>query len=442
MNIKFYNTLTRTKEEFKPINPGLVSIYSCGPTVYNYAHIGNLRAYIFSDTLRRLLKYAGYNVKQAINLTDVGHLTSDEDEGEDKVEITAKKTLKTPKEITDFYSEAFIEDMERLNIEKPELMPRPTENIEPMLSLIEKLVEKGYGYVTNSGVYFDVSKFPDYPKLARLDMEKMKFGERIELQEDKKNPADFALWVLNRPEHIMQWESPWGRGYPGWHIECSAMAIKYLGETIDIHTGGIDHIPVHHTNEIAQSECATGKKFANFWMHSEFLNITGEKMAKSGENFLTLNTLIEKGYSPLAYRYYLLSNHYRSKIDFSWEKLDQAQKTFENIKQLPWKDLSAKDLELKKEIELALSEDLDVPKVLSLLHNSGNRALWAEFDSVLGLKLGQEDKLPSDVSALVAMREKARQEKNWEESDNIRKEIEDKGYFIKDTSEGPQVIKK
>ncbi|MFA6423193.1 MAG: cysteine--tRNA ligase [Patescibacteria group bacterium] len=438
MKINLYNTYSRNKEEFIPLNGPEVTIYTCGPTVYNFAHIGNLRAYVFADILRKILKYADYQVKQVINVTDVGHLTSDEDQGEDKIEKSAKEIGKTPDEIADYYLKAFIEDMVNLHIEKPEFMPKATENIKEMIDIIEKLLENGHAYKTNSGIYYDITKFADYGKLARLDMENMQFGKRIELEGDKKHPSDFALWVLNKPEHLMKWDSPWGKGYPGWHIECSAMAMKYLGETIDIHTGGVDHIPVHHTNEIAQSEGATGKKFVRFWMHSEFLNITGEKMAKSSGEFLTLEELIKKGYDPISYRYFLMTNHYRSKIEFSWEKLDAAQKTLQKIRLLP--SLGGADEDICEKINDAIGDDLDIPRMISLLHQSGDKDLWIKYDDILGL--GWNTEIPEEVEDLAKERIDARNNKNFEEADRLRQKIEDMGYLVQDSSEGYKIVKK
>jgi cysteinyl-tRNA synthetase len=293
MALEFYNTLTKQKEFFAPLRDGAVSMYNCGPTVYNYAHIGNLRSYVFADVLRRAFEYNGLAVTQIINLTDVGHLTGDRDEGEDKMEKGALREGKTAKDISEFYTKAFFEDLAKLNIEKADRYPKATEHIEEQISLIKKLEEKGFAYVLEDGVYFDTAKFPKYGDLAQLDLVGQKEGARVEANTEKRNPADFTLWKFSKPEEKRQqeWPSPWGTGFPGWHIECSAMSMKYLGETFDIHTGGIDHIPVHHTNEIAQAEAATGKKFVNLWMHHGFVNIEGGKMAKSADNFVRMKSL-------------------------------------------------------------------------------------------------------------------------------------------------------
>jgi cysteinyl-tRNA synthetase len=335
MDLELFNTLSRTKEKFVPMKEGEAGIYTCGPTVYNYAHIGNLRAYVFADVLRRVLEFNGYNVKQIINITDVGHLTSDEDEGEDKLEKGAKREGKSVAEIAKFYEDDFLNDLKRLNIEPASNYPKATENIAEMIEIIKKLQEKGFTYTAGGNVYFDTTKFADYGKMAKLNLDPEALKSRVEADPNKRNPFDFVLWFTNYKydNHEMLWDSPWGKGFPGWHIECSAMATKYLGEHFDIHTGGIDHIPVHHTNEIAQSEAAFGHKWVNFWLHNDFLiEKEGTKMAKSEGEFLRLQTIIDKGYSPLDFRYYLLTGHYRSKLQFSWEALDNAKNSINRAK--------------------------------------------------------------------------------------------------------------
>ncbi len=317
--LKLYNTLTREKEEFHPIKQNVVTMYSCGPTVYNYAHIGNLRTYVFMDMLRRSLRYCGYKIKGVMNITDVGHLLSDADDGEDKMEKAAKEQKKTPREIADYYTEIFFKDLTRLNIGKPEIIAKATEHIPDMISYVQDLVKKGYGYETSDGIYFDIAKFDGYGKLSRLNLDEQIAGARVEVNTEKRHPADFALWKKAEKNHIMQWESPWGMGYPGWHIECSAMSRKYLGVTFDIHTGGVDHIPVHHENEIAQSEAREDTKTVNTWMHGEFMLVDGGKMSKSLGNTYTIDNLIERGYSPLAFRYFCLNAHYRKKLNFTFE---------------------------------------------------------------------------------------------------------------------------
>ncbi|HOK55461.1 MAG TPA: cysteine--tRNA ligase, partial [Armatimonadota bacterium] len=336
--MQLFNTLTRTKEEFIPLEPGKAGLYTCGPTVYNYAHIGNLRSYIFADILRRTLEFENYDVTQVMNITDVGHLTSDDDIGEDKMEAGARREGKSIWDIARYYEDAFFVDIDKLNIERPTIVARATEHVPDMIDLVKRLEERGFTYETEQAVYFDVTKFPEYTKLAGQALEEKITAARAEVQEDpeKKNPADFALWFKATgrfKNHLMQWDSPWGMGFPGWHVECSAMSMRYLGETFDIHTGGIDHIPVHHTNEIAQSQAATGKPFVRYWMHGEFLVVSGgEKMAKSAGEFLRLQVLTDKGYDPLAYRYLCLQVHYRSKLNFTWESLDAAQAGYNRLK--------------------------------------------------------------------------------------------------------------
>jgi cysteinyl-tRNA synthetase len=336
MSLKLYNTLTRKKEIFKPLKKEYVGIYTCGPTVYWYPHIGNLRAYIFSDTLKRILKYNGFNVKHVINVTDVGHLTSDSDEGEDKIEQSAKKEHKPAKEISEHYFKIFKENLKKLNIFEPDIWCKATEHIKEQIELIKKLEEKGYTYRTSDGIYFDTSKFKDYGKLAKLKIENLKGGKRVDLRE-KKNKTDFALWKFSEEpgKRQQEWNSPWGIGFPGWHIECSAMSSKYLGEQFDIHTGGEDHIPIHHTNEIAQSECAFEKKpWVRYWMHVAFLKFKGEKMSKSSGQISKLSDLEIQGFNPLDYRYFILTGHYRKQMNFTDENLKNAKNSYERLKNI------------------------------------------------------------------------------------------------------------
>ncbi|MCI0472541.1 MAG: cysteine--tRNA ligase, partial [Ignavibacteria bacterium] len=325
--IYFYNTLSRKKEEFIPISGSKAGIYTCGPTVYNFAHIGNLRSYFFEDILKRVLLYNGYDVKHIMNITDVGHLVSDEDEGEDKMEKGSAREGKTVWEIAEDYTEAFKKDISLLNILPPTVYCKATDFIQEQIEMIKCLEDKGYTYIIEDGVYYDTSKFPDYGKMALLDIEGLEEGIRVEINTEKRNKTDFALWKFT-PKDVkrqMEWESPWGRGFPGWHIECSAMSIKFLGNHFDIHCGGVDHIPIHHTNEIAQAEACTGEKFVNYWLHGEFLIEEKGKMSKSAGEFLKLQSLIDKGYSPFDYRYFLLMTHYRKKIKFSFNNLDSAR---------------------------------------------------------------------------------------------------------------------
>ncbi len=459
MELYLYNTLTRKKEVFKPINPPFVGIYTCGPTVYNYAHIGNLRTYIFEDILKRVLIYNGYKVKHVMNITDVGHLTSDADEGEDKIELEAKRERKNAWQIARFYEEAFKQDIKKLNILEPDIWCRATDHIEDFIALIKILEEKGYTYRISDGIYFDTSKFPDYGRLAGQNLEEILPGARVEVNPEKKNPWDFALWKFS-PKDVkrqMEWDSPWGIGFPGWHIECSAMSTKYLGQPFDIHCGGVDHIPIHHTNEIAQSEAAYEKPMANFWLHGEFLVLGEKRMGKSEGNFITLSVLEEKGYNPLAYRYFCFSAHYRSPLKFTWFAIDSSQRAlnrlYENIRRYP-----KRDVEFHKEYEerfhSAINDDLDMPQAISIVwelirDNSVSpevkRSTLIQFDKVLGLSLDNPPEIrieiPDEIWELVEERERARREKNWEKADRIREEIKSKGYIIEDTPQGPRIKK-
>ena len=463
ISLKLYNTLTRKKEIFKPIKKGKVGLYSCGPTVYNYAHIGNLRTYIFNDILRRVLLYNGYDVKHVMNITDVGHLTSDADTGEDKVELEAKKEKKNAFEIAKFYTDAFKHDISELNILPPSIWCKATEHILEQITLMQKLEKKSYTYKTADGIYFDTSKFKSYGKLARLKIKSLKAGARVKVGE-KKNKTDFALWKFSFPQQKrqMEWQSPWGKGFPGWHIECSAMSMRYLGEHFDIHTGGIDHIPVHHTNEIAQSEAATGKKFVNYWMHANFLLMKG-KMAKSKGEFIRLQNLIDKGYAPLDYRYFCLTAHYRSELLFSWQNLDAARAAFKNLKN---KVLEIKEnLEIsgirskiikkyKEEFKKLINDDLNLPTALAFfwnilknnaLKNNEKYALLLDFDHIFGLQLDKVEKeeieIPEKIKQLTQEREEARKNKDFELADKLRQKIKKEGYWIDDTNEGPELRK-
>lgn len=460
--ITLYNTLSRTKEVFHPLVAGKMGFYSCGPTVYHYAHLGNLRAYIFADTLKRVFKYVGYNVHHVMNITDVGHLTSDSDSGEDKMEKGSARENKSVWEIATFYTEAFQRDIRKLNITYPDVWCKATDHIAEQIAQIREIERAGYAYVIEDGVYFDTAKLSDYGKLARLKLNELQAGARVEVVSGKRNPTDFALWKFS-PENEkrqMEWDSPWGRGFPGWHIECSAMSIKYLGDEFDIHTGGIDHIPVHHTNEIAQAEAA-GKKFAHYWLHSEFLVIKeGEKMAKSGDNFLTLTVLEERGYDPLAYRYFCLGSHYRKQLSFSFEAIDGAQAGLTSLrnKMLSIKSSSEKgDAAVKHSYENkfleAISDDLNMPQALAVLWETlGDSALGGadkyslalRFDNVLGLGLSSlgDEVIPDEILAIAAEREDARKTKQWKKSDELRDHLSSLGYVVQDTPSGPVVRRK
>ncbi len=404
MALKLYNTLTRKEELFTPIEDHKVGMYTCGPTVYNYAHIGNLRTYIFEDVLKRALRYEHYEVRHVMNITDVGHLTSDADTGEDKMEKGAKREGKSAWDIAKFYTEAFKRDMELLNIEPPTIWCAATDHINLQIEQIKQLEAKGVTYQAEDGIYFDTSKIADYGKLAHLSIENLKAGARVEMVAGKKNPTDFALWKFSPKDskREMEWEGPWGVGFPGWHIECSAMSIYYLGEQFDIHCGGIDHIPVHHTNEIAQAETATGKKpWVNYWMHGEFLVLKDEKMAKSGDNFLTLQRVIDEGISPLAYRYFALTAHYRSQLNFNWDALKGAEIALKRLYTVYLGLAKENDSSTGKPIpayialfKKYLENDLDMPRALTVLWDvlkdeaqspADRRATAIDFDKVLGL---------------------------------------------------------
>ena len=457
-----YNTLTRRKEELKTVHPGEVRMYSCGPTVYSQAHMGNMRAYLFMDTLRRVIRMNGYKLLGVMNITDVGHLTSDADEGEDKMQSAAKKTGKSPWEIAKHFTDLFFRDTARLNIEKPEIVAKATDHIADMLEFVEALVEKGYGYETSDGVYFDISKFPSYGKLSgntRLDDNIA--GARVDVNSEKRNPADFALWKKAPKEHIMQWDSPWGRSYPGWHIECSTMSRKYLGDVFDLHTGGVDHLPIHHENEIAQSEALLGHPAVNYWMHVEFMQVDGRKMSKSLGNTYTLDQLEERGYSPMDFRYFCLNTHYRKKLNFTFEGMDAAKTAYSRLLAL-LKACAASDAKtdpavieaFDKEFADAVSDDLNIPlgmgALWTLLKNPPSRDIYEaamRADKVLGLSLDKcteekKEDVPADVRAIADERWTARLAKDWAKSDALRETLASMGWAVKDGKEGYELTKK
>jgi len=464
MAVKLYNTLTRSKDEFKPIKDGEVSLYTCGPTVYNFAHIGNLRTYIFEDILRRVLKTAEYEVHHVMNVTDVGHLVSDADDGEDKMTLGAKREGKSVREIADFYWQAFRNDMARLNLKEPEVWCKATDHIKAQINLVKTLEEKGFTYETADGIYFDTSKFADYGKMARLDIEGLKAGARIKMAADKRNLTDFALWKFSPKDkqRMMEWPSPWGVGFPGWHIECSAMAIDSLGERLDIHCGGIDHIAVHHTNEIAQAEAALGHKWCNWWMHGEFLTMPrgddGEaaRMSKSSGEFLTMDLLVKKGYDPLAYRYFCLNAHYRQQLAFSWTGLDAAANAFKRLKRAmldlrPGYTGDEKPIEsCLGEFRAAVDDDLNMPRALAAMwnaikdaHASGDEiyATLLEMDKVLGLGFADMQEEPLDVdeaeiNKLIDERNAARKNKDFARSDEIRDQLAAMNITLEDKQDG------
>ncbi len=474
--LKIYNTLTKKKEIFKPLKDKKVGMYNCGPTVYSFAHIGNLRAYITADIIRRYLEYLGHQVKQVKNITDVGHLT---EQDIDKMVVAARKERKTPKQIARFYIRAFFEDEKKLNIKPAHVFPRATEHIGEMIKLVETLIEKGYAYQKKGSAFFDINKFKNYGQLSGNTLEKLKTGARLKAHPDKINPFDFALWLKAPREHLMKWRSPWGLGYPGWHIECSAMSMKYLGKSFDIHTGGEDNIFPHHENEIAQSEAATGKRFVKYWIHCGWLLVAGEKMAKSKGNFYTLRDLEQRNRNPLVFRLLILSAHYRSKFNFTFRGLKQAQEGLERIIELLKKLKTIKRRgpkgkvgretrklveRVKKEFEEYMNDDFNTPRALAVVFDlvkEGNKLIdenkseftpaEAEIIYNLIMKLNQVLavlpakitvlKIPAEVKKLVQEREEARERKSWRKADQLRKEIEKKGYLVEDTPKGAQIKK-
>ena len=463
LSMKLYNTMDRKVEEFVPIEEGKVGMYCCGPTVYNYAHIGNLRTYIFEDILHRTLEEAGYRVKHVMNITDVGHLTGDGDDGEDKLGKRSRETGKSVWDIAAFYTDAYFADEKALNIKRPNVVCKATDHIQDMIALIKRLEEKGHTYTAGGNVYFSIDTIDDYGKLAGQKQEDKLSGARIAVDGNKRNPQDFVLWFTNSKfgEQAMMWDSPWGRGYPGWHIECSAMSMKYLGETFDIHCGGIDAIPVHHTNEIAQSEAATGHKWVNYWCHGEFLLNDKGKMSKSSGEFLTLPVLVGHGYNALDYRYFCLGGHYRTQLKFSYEALDHAKSARERLNSMvaelkakakPESTISEKAESYKDSFFAALFNDLRCPEALAVMwkmlkDNSiteGEKlSLLYSMDKVLGLDLDKveakkEEKVGGEEEwKLVEERKQAKAEKNYQRADEIRKELEERGYIVKDTPQGP-----
>ncbi len=458
MKLFFYNTLTKQKEEFVPIKEGEVRMYNCGPTVYNYAHIGNLRAYVFADILRRTLEFNTYKVTQVINVTDIGHLSSDGDDGDDKMTRALKRegkpmTLEAMREIANFYFEKFKEDLQQLNIETPHHFPFASDHIKEDIELIQKLVDKGATYTTSDGVYFDTQSFPSYGELGGAVSTNDEHS-RIGLNAEKKNPRDFALWKFNAE---LGYDAPWGKGFPGWHIECSAMSEKYLGQPFDIHTGGIDHIPVHHNNEIAQSEKANDKKYVNYWLHNAHLNVGEDKMAKSGENFITLVDFVQKGDVPLVYRYLLLTTHYRSPMNFSWEAVNAAGIARKNIIRALWQmpEDGKVDSNFLNQFTSFINDDLGTPQALALIFevlksditDADKKATILKFDEVLGLRLDEKIEeesieIPIAVQNLLKEREVAREKKDFARSDMLRTEIANLGYHIDDTPDGVKVSKK
>ena len=469
--MKLYNTASRKIEEFKPLNPPEVGFYTCGPTVYDYTHIGHLRAFVNNDVLKRTLTFLGYKVRHIMNITDVGHLTGDSDEGEDKMEKGAIKKATTVWELAKNYTDYFLYSIDSINIKRPDVLSNATDHIPEFIEMIKTLERKGFVYQTNEAVYFDVKKFPDYGKLSgqKLEDKKTAVREEINIDAGKKNPADFALWfkaVGRFKDHIMRWESPWGVGFPGWHIECSAMCVKYLGDTVDIHAGGVDHIAVHHENEIAQSEATTGKQFVRYWFHNEFLLVDGKKMSKSLENFYTIDDIKKQGINPMALRLLFLQTHYRQLMNFTWESLSATSNAYGRlvnlIRELKQKiheptTVVGSDEEAKsyrQKFISAISDDLQTPKALAVLWeitksniiDEEKLNLVLEIDEILGLNLKNAYsvviEIPEEIKKLAQEREEARHAKNFSKSDELRKEIEKKGYEIKDTDKGYKISKK
>ena len=457
MSLKLYDTYTRSLRNFEPLNPPEVGLYTCGPTVYNYAHIGNLRTYIFEDILSRVLTFNHYKVKHVMNITDVGHLVNDGDEGEDKMEAGSRRTGKTAWEIAGIYTQAFKDDLKRLNILEPTVWCKATDHIQEQIDTIKGIEKNGFAYKTSDGIYFDTAKLEDYGAMAKLDVENLKAGARIDMGE-KRNPTDFALWKFSPKDQQrqMEWDSPWGVGFPGWHIECSAMSAKYLGKLFDIHCGGEDHIPVHHTNEIAQTKACYGTNLANFWVHGYFLLLNDEKMAKSSGEFLRIQSLLDRDIDPLAYRYFCLSGHYRKNLNFTWESLDSAATGLDRLRKayVDWNEATKPDETAVNKFTERVNDDLDMPGAMAItwevvrgsLDSGVKKATLDVFDRVLGFDLAhwqpkQED-VPEEVIRLLEARQTARKAKDWSQADAIRDEVTALGYDIEDTPEGPHARKR
>lgn len=461
--MKLYNTLTRQKDDITPLNSDKVTVYTCGPTVYDYPHIGNWFTFIRYDLLVRTLTAKNMHPVWVMNITDVGHLISDADEGEDKLEKGAKREGKTAWDVAAYYGDYFIQSLRRLNITTPTYLPRATEHIEEQIALIKTLEEKGYTYVIDDGVYYDTSKFEGYAAFARLDLDDLQAGARVEYNTQKRSASDFALWKFSPKDQKrdMEWDSPWGKGFPGWHLECSAMAMKYLGDSIDIHSGGIDHVPVHHTNEIAQSEAATGKRFANYWMHTNHISVEGEKISKSLGNGITLEDIENKGYTLEVFRLHILESHYRSQSKFSWEALDAARNRYNQYRAMAQQKWQTSErgsvngdeiIEAQKLIAAHLEDDLNTPQALAILSKLENEindrgvhstakdafeAFLTQIDSSLGLTLSQESDISQEQKELIQQRNTAREQQEWQSADKIRDELAEKyGITLNDTSFG------
>ena len=459
MDLYLYNTLTKQKEKFVTLNDKEVKMYSCGPTVYKDATIGNLRTNIFQDVLRRVLRYNGYKIKHVMNITDVGHLVSDADEGEDKMLKSSREMNKTPEEIAKYYTKLFFDDLEKLNVETPEVVCKATEHIKEMIKYVQKIIDNGYAYETSTAIYFDVSKLDKYGLLSGINLEDQKAGARVEVDTEKRNPYDFALFIKAPENHIMKWNTPWGLCYPGWHIECSAMSKKYLGDVFDIHTGGVDLIPTHHENEIAQCKGACGKIPAKYWMHGEYLLINGGKMSKSLGNVYLLKDIEERGYDPLVYRLFLYSSSYRNQINFTWEVIDSNSRALAKLRSgykahMQGNDEISEDVieTFENEFHKAINDDMNMTLAMSIVwdvikypNKSKKLAeLLKKFDSVLALDIEKEEskaEIPESILKLAEERKIARENKNWNESDRIRDLIKEKGYIIKDNKDGYEIEK-
>ena len=454
MTLRLYDTYTRSLRDFQPLQAPAVGLYSCGPTVYDYAHLGNLRTYLFVDLLRRVLLFNGYAVKHVMNITDVGHLVSDADTGEDKMETGQRRTGQSAWEIAAQYTHAFQDDLERLNVLEPTIWCRATDHIADQIALIERIAERGFAYRTSDGLYFDTSRLPDYGHLARLDVAGLQAGARVEMGE-KRQPTDFALWKLSPPDRQrqMEWDSPWGQGFPGWHIECSAMSAKYLGALFDIHCGGEDHIAVHHTNEIAQAQACYGTRLANFWLHGYFLQMAEARMSKSAGDFVRLQTLLDRGCDPLAYRFFCLGAHYRARLSFSWRGLDGAATALNRLRVLAhaWGQPGALDAAYVDRFATHVNDDLNLPRAVALVWDlaksdrpdATKKATLLQFDRVLGLGLAGwrpvETSVPDDIRQLVQRRQQARAARQWQLADQLRSQISAAGYEVEDTLQGSQV---
>ena len=472
VRVRIFNTYTRRKDVIKPLRDMRLGMYACGPTVYDYAHIGNLRTYVFEDLLRRVLEFNGFKVRHVMNITDVGHLTSNADTGEDRMEVAARRERKTAWELSEHYTKAFLDDAARLNIERPHVIPTATQHISDMIELVERLEKKGYTYIIDDGVYFDTSKSKGYGRLARLELGGMLPGARVEANPQKRNPSDFALWKFSPKDRKrdMEWDSKWGVGFPGWHIECSAMSMKYLGPHFDIHCGGEDHIPIHHTNEIAESEAATGEKFVNYWVHAAHLIVNGQRMAKSLGNFYTLDDIMAKGYDPMSLRFFYLQGHYRRQLNFTYDALDAAQNALNSVREFVRRlagfrgkkhnrEIASLTAEMRARFVSCMNDDLDTPEALAVLFGfirTVNKALdegnmsstdakkvlarLLTLDRILGLKLKQallKEELPRSAAELIKERERARKAGDYQVADAIRRRLKDEfGIELEDTPHG------